>query len=451
MSARKEARSARRSRLSANRDRLAAAIDELAAITAPGVGVTRLAYSELERRAHALFGGWMREAGCTVTSDAAGNTIAARTGLQAGAPALGTGSHLDSVYGGGRLDGIVGVVGAVEIGRILQEHELETAHPLRFVAFAAEEGARFGQACIGSKLAAGLCGRSELDEHRDVEGTSVAEAMAGVGIDPNAAAAQGWDATEWAAFVELHIEQGSVLERSDTSVGVVDLISGSTRLQVTLRGRPSHTGGTPMHGRSDALAAAAEAVLVVEQLALDPRHHGTRATVGRLSVEPNSITTIPGLVTFTIDVRDIDADRQRDSALDLVRLIRAACERREVEVSVSVLGDVSPVVLPVWLRQEVVAAAGRAGASCRVLSSGASHDAQMINRLLPCAMIFVPSRAGLSHVPEEWTSVSEIAVGVEVLLEALLALDDALGVGELGERPATNLALQRRARDGEDA
>lgn len=422
-------------RLSVNGNRVAAFIEELSELSEPGPGVTRLAYSQCERQAHERFAEWMESAGCAVGTDAAGNSIATRPGLVSGAAALATGSHLDSVSRGGRFDGVVGVVAALEIARMLQEGEVDTVHPFRFVAFAAEEGARFGQACIGSKLAAGLCHRSDLHECHDMNDVSVAEAMTATGFDPGTAVSQPWNAAEWAAFVELHIEQGSVLEQAGTDVGVVDLISGSTRLQVTCRGQSSHTGGTPMHARSDALAAAAEAVLLVEELARDARHHGTRATVGRLEVEPNSITTIPGAVSFTVDVRDVDADRQRDSARELLDRMRGACERRRVEMSVRVLGDVSPVVLPVWLRQELVAAAARVGVSARILTSGASHDAQMIGSLVPSAVLFVPSRAGLSHVPEEWTSISEVAAGIEVLLEALLAFDELLSPVQAAGHP----------------
>jgi hydantoinase/carbamoylase family amidase len=385
-------------------------------------GVTRLAYSPLEREAHALFATWMTDAGCTVRVDAAGNTIATRPG-RADGPATGTGSHLDSVYEAGRFDGIAGTMAAVEVARMLAESAVDTELPLRFVAFAGEEGARFGQACCGSKLAAGLSSRGELDERHDRDGVTLAEAMVGVGLDPDRAAAEPWRPDEWSAFVELHIEQGRVLEDAKVDIGVVDLISGSTRLELAVDGQASHTGGTPMRGRSDALAAAAECVLVAEQLALDPRHRGTRATVGRLSVAPGSITTIPGTVTFSLDVRDVDADRQRRAALEIVARMQAICARRGTRLSARLLADTSPVVLPDWVRGEVTRTAAELGIPYRVLTSGASHDAQMVNRVTPTAMIFVPSRQGLSHVPQEWTDPAQLAVGTDLLCAALLRLD----------------------------
>ncbi len=403
-------------------ERLWTTLQTMAALSEPGPGVTRLAYTPLERQAHAQFAEWMVEAGCEVAVDPAGNTIATRHGRTDG-PAVGTGSHLDSVYAGGRFDGIAGTMAAVEVARLLHAAEVETELPLRFVAFAGEEGARFGQACCGSKLAAGLSSRQELDERRDRDGVSLAEAMIAVGLDPDVAASRRWQPEDWSAFVELHVEQGSVLERAKLDVGVVDLISGSTRLELTVSGRASHTGGTPMLGRADALAAAAEAVLIAEQLALDPQHRGTRATVGRLVVEPGSITTIPGTVTFALDVRDVDADRQRRAAAAIVGRMRAACLRRGTRLDARLLADTSAVVLPDWVRSEVTAAAADRDLPYRVLTSGASHDAQMINRITPAAMVFVPSRAGLSHVPEEWTEPAQLAVGTDLLLASLLRLD----------------------------
>ena len=178
-----------------------------------------------------------------------------------------------------------------------------------------------------------------------------------------------------------------------------------------------------MRARADALAAAAEAVLVAEQLALDPRHRGTRATVGRMSVEPGSITTIPGRVTFSLDVRDVDADRQRQAAAEIVARMRGASLRRGTRLEARLLADTSAVVLPDWVRGEVTAAAAERNVPYRVLTSGASHDAQMVNRLVPTAMIFVPSRHGLSHVPEEWTEPAQLAVGTDLLLASMLRLD----------------------------
>jgi len=398
-------------------------------------GVTRLAYTPLERRAHELFADRMRALGLTVWADAAGNTIAEIAGTEPGLPAIGTGSHLDSVPHGGRYDGIAGVVAAMEIARLKTEKKIEHRHPLRFIAFANEEGARFGQACIGSRIVAGLTTRTDLDRLTDANGVTTAEAMSTVGIDPALVSEAQWVPDQWAAFLELHIEQGSVLNSLDIPIGVVDLISGSTRLQLTLHGRAAHTGGTPMHLRADALAAAAEIVLQAEALATDTRHRGTRITVGKLDVEPGSITTIPGKCTLAVDIRDVDSDRQRESAVELIAAAQAIGKSRHVTVDVELLADASPAVLPAWVRDEIIGAAVGLGLGYRVMPSGASHDSQMIGHVCPVGMVFVPSQNhGVSHAPDEYTTASDLALGVEVLASALHALDHTLNPSDVPQR-----------------
>lgn len=401
-------------------------VDQLAQLSESGPGVTRLAYTPLEREAHALYASWMTELGLSVHTDPAGNTIAELPGSHPGLAAVGTGSHLDSVPGGGRFDGIAGVVSAVAVAREIVENDLPHARPIRFVAFAGEEGARFGQACLGSRLAAGLTSKSDLHSLHDKDGVTLAEAMASVGLDADHAVASPWDPADWAAFVELHVEQGAVLEQAGLPIGLVELISGSTRLSLELTGQASHTGATPMGRRSDALAAAAEIVLHAENVAMDARHRGTRATVGRLDVHPGSITTIPGRATLSVDIRDVDSDRQRATAAELVRRCRAVCDRRGVGLEIELLGDASPVILPAWLREVLAAAITQAGVQWRTMASGASHDTQMINHVIPGGMLFVPSKDGLSHVPEEWTDARDIALGAAVLTQCLLELDRTL-------------------------
>jgi allantoate deiminase len=402
---------------------LANRIARFAAMTSIPDGVTRLGYTALERDAHTVFADELRALDLRVWTDPAGNTIAESPGS---GPGIGTGSHLDSVPNGGRFDGIAGVVAAMEAARLLVEHRIEHVAPFRFVAFACEEGARFGQACIGSRFAAGLMDDWRLASLADRTGVRLVDAMQQLEFDASKAASQPWHRNDWGAFIELHVEQGGVLEETGVGIGIVDLISGSSRLRFELTGIASHTGATPMKKRHDALAAAAELVLIAEEIALDSRHRGTRATVGTLEVSPGSITTIPGRVSLSLDVRDVDSDRQRDTAMEIVRRTVAACQRRGVEVEVSLIGDTSPVVLSIWLRDVVARACRNSGSGYRVMTSGASHDAQNMNHITPTAMLFVPSRSGLSHVPEEWTSSHELAQGTAVLLSAMLHADAEL-------------------------
>lgn len=406
--------------------RIAQMLGSIAKIGAdPEGGISRLAFTKAEREAHELVGGWLRDLGLTVRRDAVGNTIGELAGRRSDLPAVGVGSHLDSVPRGGRFDGIAGVVAAVEVARILSDGP-PVDHPLRVVCFAAEEGARFGEPCLGSRAVVGMLERRDLNQLLDVEGVSVASAMAGVGLEPARLAEARWDAADWAGFLELHVEQGRVLQATDSDIGLVDVVSGSTRLMITVVGQSDHSGGTPMRLRADALAATAEIVLACEKLALDERHRGMRTTVGYLRVLPNSITTIPGRVTFTVDIRDIDTDRQRHAAAEAVSRGRQICERRGVSLDARVIADTSPAVLPRWIREITSASCRALDIEPLVLSSGAGHDAQVINRLVPSGMVFVPSRDGMSHVPEEWTSSADIARGADVLATAVVRLNEFL-------------------------
>ncbi|MFJ4262000.1 Zn-dependent hydrolase [Paenarthrobacter nicotinovorans] len=407
-------------------ERLQTLIERFASMSEPGSGpgVTRLGYSALERQAHTEYAAYMESLGLTVSTDAAGNTIAELPGTDPALPALGTGSHLDSVPNGGAFDGIAGVVAAMEVARTVSTSVQPFRHSLRFVAFAAEEGARFGQACTGSRIIAGLTTAEDLPGLLDKDGINVADAMEAIGIDPQRIGDAAWNPADWAGFIELHIEQGSVLTDAGLPVGVVDLISGSTRIKIDITGRASHTGGTPMHLRADALAAAAQIVLAAEELAKDSRHHGTRITVGKLDVHPGSITTIPGHCQLHIDVRDTDAERQRLSTTELIARAYEIAANRETGITVEILADASPVVLPMTIRTAITAAAADLGIDYRVLPSGASHDTQMINHVCPGGMIFVPSQNhGISHSPDELTEYEDLAVGVELLTASLRHLD----------------------------
>lgn len=421
----------------ADATRIGGMLAEIARIgpDATGGGISRISFTADERAAHDLVSGWLRDLGFTIRVDTIGNTIAERPGSKAGAPGIGVGSHLDSVPHGGRFDGIVGVVGAVEMARLFVENQVITRHPLRVVIFAGEEGARFGEPCVGSKAVTGNLGNRDLSLMKDANGVSLADALRAIGFDPRLVPQARWKPAEWAAFLELHIEQARILETTETPIGLVDTVSGSTRLRVEMTGRADHSGGTPMDSRADALAAASEVVLAAEALAKDSRNRGARLTVGRLDVHPNSITTIPGMVRFTIDVRDVDSDRQRRLAVEIVRRARALAERRGIGVETELIADTSPVVLPIWIREQSSKACEELGIRYRVMTSGAGHDSQVVNAIVPAGMIFVPSKDGLSHVPGEWTSASDVARGVDVLyrlasrLDALLASLDGMEPG----------------------
>ena len=410
--------------LRADTGRIAADFDRLSQIGAePDGGLSRLPFSPEERSAHDLVAGWMTDLGMTVRTDSFGNTIGALPGADPTRPAIAFGSHLDSVPHGGRFDGAVGVLGALEVIRMFADAGVTTAHPLTVIAFASEEGARFGEPCLGSKAVAGVLQESDAERLQDAAGVTLAQAMRGLGFDPLALPQARWRANTLAAFLELHIEQSRSLDEAAERIGLVDAIAGNTRIRVMIKGRQDHSGGTPMSQRQDALAAAAEVILAAESIANEPRRRATVATVGRLHVYPNSITTIPGDVEFYLDVRDVDSDRQRLTTQEIVSRAEGTAARRGLRCQWEVVSDTSPVVLPKWLRDLTTTAVKRIGVPYSVTTSGAGHDAGILSRLIPSAMLFVPSRDGLSHCPEEWTSMEDIAVGAQALAESIRDID----------------------------
>jgi len=388
---------------------------ELAAIGRdPAGGWSRLGFGQEERRAHTLFDRWANELGLRVRQDAVGNSYAERAGEGS---ALMTGSHLDTVPRGGNFDGAAGVVAALEAAALLREVPLR--HHLTVVAFSCEEGARFTSPCLGSRVATGTLPWARLGQMRDANGVTALEAANSVGLRPEAI--EPWVPGAVGCYLELHIEQGRVLQESDRRIGIVDTIAGSTRLEITVRGRSDHSGTTPMRMRQDALIGAAEVVTATEQVARSSRT--AVATVGRLQVSPNVVTTVPGEVRFTIDVRDIDPLRQRELAGQLLRQVGQVAVRRNLKVSATLLHDQSPSLLPHWLRVQLSESAEAAGIAYRVLPSGAGHDAGYISMVAPAGMLFVPSREGVSHAPEEWSAVEDIALGAALLARALVRVD----------------------------
>lgn len=399
-------------------------IDRFARISDPACpeGVDRPGYSQLERDAHALFAEFMRGRGLSVRTDAVGNTIAELPGTEPGRGAIGTGSHLDSVHRAGRFDGIAGVVTAMLIADRAVVEGLRPCHPWRFVVFATEEGARFGQACIGSRFAAGKPVDPGLV---DASGITLADAMTAVGLRPADAESARWSATDWSAFIELHIEQGPALAAAGLDLGVVDRISGSSRFEVTFDGVASHSGGTPMGLRADALTGASEFVLACEAYpAEDAGREGLRVTVGKLGVEPGGITTIPGRCVLSVDVRDTESERMAAAARDLERTAIGIAERRGLGASVRSLAQTAPAGLSPRVVDALSAAAADAGASHRIMASGASHDTQNIADVTDVGMLFVPSlNGGVSHSPDELSEGETLEKGVDVVYRAMLGLD----------------------------
>jgi allantoate deiminase len=408
----------------ADASRIRARLAELGAIGAqPGGGVTRLAYTDLEREAHRRFADWARAEGASVEVDAAGNSVAT---YREGSPYFLIGSHLDTVPRGGRYDGAAGVVAGLEVANTLADLN----HGVRVVAFAAEEGARFGRPTLGSSLAAGLLGETELGRLLDSDGVPLVAAAEHLGLSPSRCPA--WIGDGVACFYEVHIEQGRRLEAGAVRLGLVDAIAGSVRLRMEITGRSDHSGATPMRMRADALAAAAELVLDVEEIGR--RLRSTVATVGRIQVTPNSVTTIPGTVTLWVDLRDVDPDQQRRGARRVLTSCDAIADRRQLRIAHEVLSEQPPIVLAAWPRAILEETCRARSVAHRVLASGAGHDAAVVARRAPSAMLFIPCTDGISHSPREQASPDDIALAGDVLRAGIERTDAILADGS-PERP----------------
>ncbi len=403
-----------------NGERLWSRLFELAEIgEQEGGGVTRLSFTEEERAAKSLVASYMEEAGLSVYEDAAGNLFGRRGGSDPEAPVVLVGSHVDSVYNGGNFDGPLGVLAGVEILQTMNERGVQTRHPVEVVAFTDEEGARFSFGMIGSRALSGTLASEDL-HHKDGQGISVAEAMKSSGLDPDAIGGAAASPGAIKAYVELHIEQGKVLEGEDLPVGIVTGIAGPLWLRFVLEGEAGHAGTTPMGHRRDALAAAAQVMGSIEAEA--SKTGTTVGTVGRLNLSPGGVNIIPGRVEFTLDLRDID-ERVRDEVEErIVGEARRSCEERGVGLSVDTLQRVAPVPCSDLVQNAARAACEELGLEPYYLASGAGHDGMHLKDLCPVGMVFVRSKDGISHNPDEWSSQQDCAAGANVLYRTVLDL-----------------------------
>lgn len=380
-------------------------------------GVDRIAYSQADIQGRGYIKGLMEGAGLAVRVDTAGNIIGRREGAEPQLPVILFGSHIDSVPGGGNYDGDVGVLGAIEVIEVLNGAGRKTRHPLEVIVFTDEEGG-----LTGSRALIGDLGASALEVVGHT-GMTVREGIRAVGGDPDRLEEARRDPEELRAFLELHIEQGAVLDEAGIDIGVVEGIVGIEWYELTITGMANHAGTTPMKGRRDALLAASHMVIGVNRIALErPGRHV--ATVGRLSVEPGAPNVIPGRVVMSLEVRDLDSEVIRQLYNEAVALSGEVASQTGTEVSWKHL-DVSadPAPTDKAMRDIIEAAARELGLSTRRMPSGAGHDAQDLARITPTGMIFVPSRGGISHSPEEYTSPEDMAHGATVLLQAILKID----------------------------
>ena len=412
--------------LQVNRQRLWATLEKLSEFGRPAGagfegGVTRLGYSKEDEAARAYVIGLMREAGLAVRIDAAGNIFGRREGAEPRRPVLLFGSHIDSVPRGGNFDGQVGSMGAIEVIRALNDAKVQTRHPLEVVIWTNEEGHHFGRGLLGSSAAAGLLTKDDL-ARRDSDGLTLADWLRRYGQNPERISDAQIARGRVAAYVELHIEQGGVLDEKKIQIGVVEGIVGIHWWTCTVEGFANHAGTTPMDRRQDALAAAARAALAVrEEVRAEPgRQVGT---VGYVKLEPGARNIIPGRVEFPVELRDLDAEKVLRIWARIEKRFAQIAQEEKVKLTCETLQADKPALTDARVRETIRDAARTAGFTSLDLPSGAGHDAQQVAHFAPIGMIFVPSRGGISHSPREYSSPEDIARGAEVLYRTILMLD----------------------------
>ena len=405
-----------------NVERVIARLEQLAQCSRTKHGVTRLSFTEESEKANRLVSIWMQEAGMSVRRDAMNNVIGRYEGNVPQAPVLLVGSHLDSVVEAGKYDGILGVIAGIEVIQTLYENGIRTKHPIEVIGFCDEEGTRFHTTFLGSRAIAGTLQEKDL-EAKDKDGVSLAEAMHALGLDPSKYWMAARDSKSVLGYLELHIEQGPVLEESKQACGVVSGIAGQSRYEFRVKGQAGHAGTVPISMRKDALVGAAEMIQAIERIAIQ---YGTLvvATVGKLSVLPGSCNVIPGVVEGTLDVRSIDDEKRIAALHEMLEECHRIAQRRCLDCEFQPVMESPAVACSDRFIRVIESVLEDHHMKPIRLVSGAGHDAMAIADLTDIGMIFVRCREGLSHHPDEYVSPEDIQEGVSILLDTILKIAD---------------------------
>lgn len=404
-----------------NLSRVIQDVEALSTFTAtPGNGVTRLPFTRQDRLARDYLKGEMQKIGLRVWEDGYSTVFGRREGINPNAPVLMIGSHYDSVINGGPLDGVAGLVAALEILRVLEESEIENYHPIEIAAMNDEEGVRFGRGIANSRVMVGLMGEAELERARDRDGITLREAMERFGVTPDLESAKR-PKDSIKVFLELHIEQGPILEDAAKDLGLVETIVGIDKYEVTFTGKSGHAGTTPMDHRRDGLVAASQFILAVNGIAKEIGNR-TVGTVGELSLSPNASNVIPGCVRLSVDLRSTKEEDMKEASARLAAAAETVQNETKVEIALSRILYTPPVKMSEANIEVMERINQKLGYSLLRMNSGAGHDAMSMARIAPASLIFVPSKAGLSHHPDEWTAYEDLARGIELMMHTVIEL-----------------------------
>jgi len=406
-------------------ERIKKDIEELAKFNSSTEGgLTRFSLTREDRMAREYLKDQLCKLDVKIYEDNAGTLFARREGTDPQAPAIMIGSHFDSVKNGGNFDGPAGVVMALEIFRALEENNIKTRYPLEFVAMIEEEGGRFGSGVFGSRAMAGVVDYDQLERNRDRDGISMAQALRDFGFEPEKVAEAKRNKEDVKAFIELHIEQGPILEKEGKDLGIVDFIVGINEFRVQVDGRPDHAGTTPMDMRADALGVASKVVAEIDSYPV-PENNGTVATVGVLEIKPGAANIVPAQVVFTVDIRSKDEGSIANVKKKIMARLEALTEGTDVTYTVTEMLDVKPVKMNEEMVRLFKESAEEKGFTYRNMLSGAGHDAMVMAAVTEVGLVFVPSRDGRSHCKEEWTDYDQLQKGIELIYDTILKLGEA--------------------------
>jgi len=408
--------------IAVDRDRLVREIEELALISdAEAPAVTRIVFSLTDLKARAWLIARCEKSQLQVRQDAIGNIFARWTGTEPGSQAVGTGSHTDAIPNAGKYDGVVGVLGGLEAIRSLQRSGFRPKHSIELLMFTSEEPTRFGIGCLGSRLLSGTMSSDAARTLLDKDGASIEEVRAKAGFTGGLEAVK-LPAHYYKAFVELHIEQGPLLEQKKVPLGIVTDIAAPASLRITIEGCGGHAGGVLMPDRKDALCAAAELVLAIETAARTSGAADTVATVGICEVFPGAVNSIPSRVNLTVDTRDTNLARRDTVMHEIKSASQSIAMRRQVSIHEELVNADAPAHCAPAITETLSAACAKYKLPFVPMVSRAYHDSLFMSRIVPAGMLFIPCRNGYSHRPDEYASPEDIERGVIVLAETLATL-----------------------------
>ncbi|MDR4317652.1 Zn-dependent hydrolase [Niallia circulans] len=383
-------------------------------------GITRVAFTNEEQACSHAFMRLCKNEGLEIRMDYCGNIIARREGKQKNLPPVVIGSHLDTVYQGGKYDGVVGVTAGLEVIKRLNEQNLETEHPIEIISFACEESSRFGVSTVGSKAMAGTLQKEKYRHLKDKDGITFEKALSLCALRFDQLDLASRATERFQAFFELHIEQGPILMNTNKKIGIVTGVAAPVRFIIEVKGAASHSGTTPMNMRKDALLGASELALALEEAAKEEQHNGTVATIGVLSIPMGAMNVVPGTVEMKVDIRSTSTASRNKVLTALLKKMEDVQERRGLTITSQEISKEEPVQLSKELTFQIEKICLEKKLPYQWMQSGAGHDAMNMTSFGPVGLIFIPSLNGISHHPDEHTDLDDILIGIDVLEAAVL-------------------------------